>query len=191
MLSKIPKKLIMIVGPLVVGALLFFFVVPMIFGDAVSIQIGSAKPAGGEPTVVVVEKEANPIPYPLDERVLNLADPGGYRYLKVQVVLELEGGEIEIAAHSSGGGGGHGGGAAEETTPLQNAQKELTSVLEPVMPRVQDIMTSVLTSKSVSEVSTAAGKEAVKAELIEKLGPLFEEQHHPILAVYFSQFLIQ
>jgi flagellar protein FliL len=181
MLKRIPKKLIMIVGPLAFAAVLVVFVLPMVFGDAVSINIGSANPAATVAPVTEPEpEEVHGIPFPLDERVVNLADPGGYRYLKVELVLELRADDIKL------GDGGHGGGDA-----LTAAQTELTSSLGTMLPKVQDTVTTVLTSKTVADVSTAAGKDAVKAELLEKLGPLFEEHEHPLLAIYFQQFLIQ
>lgn len=189
MMKRIPKKLLMIVGPLVFVAALIFFVLPK-----VSIQIGSAQPvatetatdAGGE-HAAEVEEEKHGIPYPLAERVVNLADPGGYRYLKIEVVLDL----YAEAAESGGGGGGGGGHGGGETDALEVAQTELKKQLGPVLPQMQDIVTTILTSKTVAEVSTAEGKAAVKAELLEALAPLLEKHHQELLAIYFQQFLIQ
>lgn len=179
MLKRIPKKLLMIVGPLVCIAALYFLVLPK-----VNIQIGSAQPAatpivaegvGGEhaePTEVVEEKHGFPLPLP--ERVVNLADPGGYRYLKTELVLELNDENVKVGAEG-----------------VAAAQTELTNELATVMPQIQDIVTTVLTTKTVADVSTAAGKDLVKAELIEKLAPLLEEHEHELMAIYFQQFLIQ
>lgn len=194
MLKKVPKKLLMIVGPLLLAVVLVMVVLPKFFGTGLSIQIGSAEPAatattaGGETAAADDEHAAESedaadeetahetgVPFSLGDRVVNLSDPGGFRYLKVEIVLDLELEEVD-AAELSG----------EEIAHLQ---EELDAELTAIKPQIQDVVTSVLTARSVADVSTVAGKEAIKAELLERLNPLLHEQE--IIAVYFAQFLIQ
>jgi len=116
----------------------------------------------------------------LGERVVNLADPGGYRYLKAEVVVAVAVDQKTYEKLTAGGGGGHGGGGT--TDPLR-------AELEPVWPKIQDTLTMVLTSKTAAELSTPEGKEQLKAELAEKLQPAFGDYH--ITEVYLTQFVIQ
>ncbi len=118
----------------------------------------------------------------LGERVVNLADPGGYRYLKTEVVVEVA---VDAKTYeqltAASGGGGHGGGGSSGD-PLRAA-------LEHSWPKIQDTLTMVLTSKTVEDLSTPEGKEQLKAELKEKLQPAFGDYH--ITEVYLTQFVIQ
>ncbi|MFN3336190.1 MAG: flagellar basal body-associated protein FliL [Thermomicrobium sp.] len=117
----------------------------------------------------------------LGERVVNLADPGGYRYLKAEVVVEVTVDQKTYERLTAGGGGGHGGGGSG-TDPLR-------AELDHSWPKIQDTLTMVLTAKTVDELSTPEGKERLKAELAEKLQPAFGE--YQITAVYLTQFVIQ
>ncbi|MCM8746341.1 flagellar basal body-associated FliL family protein [Thermomicrobium sp. CFH 73360] len=117
----------------------------------------------------------------LGERVVNLADPGGYRYLKVEVVVEVAVDQKTYERLTAGGGGGHGSGGSG-TDPLR-------AELDHSWPKIQDTLTLVLTSKTVDELSTSEGKERLKAELAEKLQPAFGE--YQITEVYLTQFVIQ
>lgn len=176
--KKIKKLLPIIGGVLFMGALVFV-ILPKFFGGPLQINVGGAQAAA---TTVVqvktVEVPAQPdrgIPVTLGERVVNLADPGGFRYLKVEIVLGLseEGKDTSKLT-------------ADKITAEQT---RLGTELGPLKPQIQDVVTTVLTSKTVADLSTAEGKDAVKAELSEKLQPLLKDQK--IAGVYFAQFLIQ
>lgn len=118
----------------------------------------------------------------LGERVVNLADPGGYRYLKAEIVVEVAVDQKTYERlHSASGGGGHGGGSGN-TDPLRVE-------LEHSWPKIQDTLTMVLTSKTVDDVSTPEGKERLKAELAQQLQPAFGA--YQITDVYLTQFIIQ
>jgi len=118
----------------------------------------------------------------LGERIVNLADPGGYRYLKTEIVVEVA---VDQKTYerltAAGGGGGHGGGGGS-TDPLR-------AELEHSWPKIQDTLTMVLTSKTVDELATPEGKEHLKDELREKLQPAFGD--YKITEVYLTQFVIQ
>lgn len=121
------------------------------------------------------EQPKRGIPISLGERVVNLADPGGFRYLKAEVVVELA---VE-------------GVDPEKLNPeeLKREQEALSAEFQPWQPQIQDTLTMVLTSKTVADVSTPEGKEALKQELKDRLQPLFHD--HEIKAVYLAQFVIQ
>lgn len=110
---------------------------------------------------------------PLGAFVVNLADTGEMRYLKADVVLEIEGAEKKA--------GGHGGGG-EETDP-----------------RLRDAIIEVLSSRRFNELVTPEGKEKLKKDI---LAAVNEDSHGDKAAdkeahagkavdVYFNEFAMQ
>ena len=74
--------------------------------------------------------------------LVNLADPGGNRYLKLTLSIEL---------------------SKEKNFPAEVAAKE---------PRIKDIVVSVLASKMYDEISSTQGKVALKQELMRRLNTI-------------------
>ena len=97
----------------------------------------------------------------LGEFVVNLADSGEIRYLKTNVVLEVEG------MKAAGGEGGEGGADA----------------------KVRDAVIGVLSSKSFAEVSRPDGKDVLKKGIIKAVNERLEEGK--VVEVYFSDFAMQ
>jgi flagellar basal body-associated protein FliL len=123
------------------------------------------------------------VPYPLRERVVNLADKGGYRYLKVEIVLEVVvPGSKPGEKPPKSGGGGHGGGKSPQMAELEHEMSLLK-------PRFEDAITTVLTSKTAEELMTTEGKQRLRDELRAKLDHLSHDV--PVAGVYFTQFIIQ
>jgi flagellar FliL protein len=171
------KPLLFVGGGIVLVAVLAFFVAPKILGGSLHIQVGGGQTeaAATVPTQTPEPAELHGIPVTLGERVVNLADPGGFRYLKVEIVLDLASEDVDPSKMNA--------------AKLTEEQTKLGDELGGVKPQIQDIVTTVLTSKSVGDVSTTEGKEAMKAQLKEQLQPVVKD--HTIVAVYFAQFLIQ
>lgn len=149
-------------------------VLPKLAPGGISIHVGDAAPAEAATLVPTVGGDPG-VPVTLGERVVNLADPGGFRYLKTEIVLSL---------HSPGVIG-----PDLTTDELATEQALLNARLEPIKPQIQDVLTSVLTAKTVAEVTTPEGKEALRDELIERLQPLIRQNQ--ITGLYFAQFVIQ
>lgn len=154
-----------------IGALLY--VVPMVTGQSV-LSDGASAEAPVVETVVVSMPEKG-ITYSIGERVVNLADTGGFRYLKTEIVLEVI---VENANPDDLRG-----------EALAVAREELKIELEPLEPEMQDVITLLLSSKTVEDVSTPEGKSALKAELLDALGEVIGEER--LLDLYFTQFVIQ
>ena len=74
--------------------------------------------------------------------LVNLADPGGNRYLKLTLSIEL---------------------SKEKNFPAEVTAKE---------PRIKDIIVSVLASKVYDEISSTQGKVALKQELMRRLNTI-------------------
>lgn len=113
--------------------------------------------------------------YSTKERVVNLADTGGFRYLKTEIVLELE-----LPAKEAENLKGE---------AYKKRQEELAKEMAPLAPVIDDAITTVLTTKRSTELLTEAGKAALRDELRERLGPIFHE--HPLKGIYLAQFIIQ
>jgi flagellar FliL protein len=134
---------------------------------------GGVEATPAETAVVMLPEKG--VTHSLGERVVNLTDPGGFRYLKTEIVVEVL---VETVDPTELRG--------EE---LAAARLELQSELEPLEPEIQDVITLLLSSKSVDDVSTPEGKAALKAELLDALGAVVGEDR--LLDVYFTQFVIQ
>lgn len=172
-MKKHLRLILIVVGVVAVLGAVGVFALPRLLPGGVHVQVGDPAPAAAAAgTPVPVEAG---VPVTLGERIVNLADPGGFRYLKIEIVLSLS--EPGVNGSSLTG------------DKLTAAQAKLDVRMEPIKPQIQDILTSVLTAKTVAQVSTPEGKEQLRQELISRLQPLFTEQQ--IDGLYFAQFVIQ
>ena len=80
--------------------------------------------------------------YPFETFIVNLADAGGSRYLKVTLQLELDG------------------------------TKNLTEELDNRKPQLRDAILTVLSSKRYEEINSAQGKLILKKEIIRRVNNL-------------------
>jgi flagellar FliL protein len=126
---------------------------------------GAAPAAGGAPSGSVM--------YSLKERVFNLADPGGGRYIKLEVVIEFD---DPTAAGLKG-------------EAYLKRQEELARELAPVKPRLDDVLLTTVTSRTSAELLRPEGKEALRSELKTKFGQVVHEPK--VRDVFFAQFVIQ
>jgi|GEM_PF-1508320 flagellar FliL protein len=181
------KRLILMAVPLVlVLALAGGGVVFLVQSGGLRIEIGApgaeATAAVSEHAVVKSEAERNlelpyavGILYPTRERVVNLADSGAFRYLKIQVVLELA--EPKAKPEQLKG------------DAYKKKQDELAKDMAARSALIEDQLTTILTSKTSAQLMTPEGKAALRKEMMEKLRPLVGE--YKLLGVYFTQFIIQ
>lgn len=130
----------------------------------------SGQPASAQST----PEPERTIMFPTAERVVNLADTSPIRYVKVEVVLELK--VKDLPANLSG-------------EAYKKKVEELKADLAPVLPKINDTINLVLASKHAEELLKPQGKEALKAELKDKLNTAMHEPE--IINVYFNQFIIQ
>lgn len=115
------------------------------------------------------------IPYSMPERVVNLSDKTGFRYLKIQVTLEFADpnhrpGELKGDA-------------------LTQQESTLSQDLTPYDPQIEDFMITTLTSQTAAELLTTNGKEALRKELMDGLSARIPSP--TLKAVYFTEFVIQ
>ncbi len=119
----------------------------------------------------------------LGEFTVNLSDPDNRRYLKTSVAIEVS--KIpsdEAPAKKSGGHGGHGGG--------EPAVSPIEAEMAQYKPAIRDAIISALSSKTSSELSTTAGKELSKDEIIDSVDSIFGGERE-VIRVSFAQFIMQ
>jgi flagellar basal body-associated protein FliL len=118
-------------------------------------------------------READPGVAELEPFTLNLPDEGGDRHLRLTLHLVLD--RVEVARQLDGQG--------------------------LACTRLRDRILALLAAQSPAELTTSAGREALRAELVRTIGPLLEAppfvapgQEEPparVLGVYFTEFLVQ
>ncbi|MFN0070966.1 MAG: flagellar basal body-associated protein FliL [Chloroflexota bacterium] len=177
------KDIIKIVGFVVIGLLIgaggLFAAVQFLNLPIGNGAVAAEQDDGHKPAPKAGSKKPEPEVHgtivPLKERIVNLADPGILRYLKTTVVLEIYDPHPPAA-----GGGGHGAPKKGDTMPED---------LKTKAPLIEDHVTTLLTTKTTSELMTAQGKNALKTEIKTALNKALKDDR--ILAVYFTDFVIQ
>ena len=115
------------------------------------------------------------IMYELEPKVVNLAEPGGLRYLQASIVLEvlpLVGDYYEL-----------------EGEERALADEEFHGKIDAFRPIIDDLVMSILSSKTFNDISTIEGKQALKEQLTAALNKALG--YDGILNIYFTEFVIQ
>ncbi len=113
--------------------------------------------------------------YNLDTKVVNLAEPGGLRYLQTTIVLEFW---PSITGYATM--------LPEERTL---AEDEFKAKIDLLRPKIDDAVMTVLSSKTYDEISTIEGKDQLRQEITQAINKLFG--YDAIMNVYFTDFLVQ
>ena len=125
----------------------------------------------------------------LGDFILNLCDENQKKYLKVTVALEVSKKDTDFPEQTEEkGGGGHGGhGAAPAPVdPMEAIQKEMNQY----KPAIRDAVITNLSSKTSTELATAAGKELAKEQITNDVNAILGGERE-VLRVSFGQFIIQ
>ena len=136
-----------------------------------------------EPEIVVMTQPGQGIMVETGTKIVNLADPGGRRYLKTTIVLEVAPPPEVLAATAEAGQGG--GEAAAPNAALTAFNDEINQRI----PMINDTLTTLLSSKTFESIYTVEGKEALREEILRKLEERLPELH--VIAVYFTEFVVQ
>ncbi|GAB4558627.1 MAG: hypothetical protein Kow0047_03920 [Anaerolineae bacterium] len=184
------RKIFIVLG----AAALLLFGVGYLFMPGVpkpiQIQLQIAQPVPVEPTptpepefeegpvapVHHIVPKGNGIMFPLGERIVNLADPGGYRYLRTSIVLEFLPESAEFYRLP-----------AEERSVVEEEFKAKLTRQKAV---IDDTVISILSSKTFEDIFTMEGKERLKQEIMDTLNQRLGEGKY-IGAVYFTDFVVQ
>ena len=114
---------------------------------------------GGGMDMAVSNAEMGQI-YPIPAMNVNLADPTGITYLSVSLALEFD---------------------------PKNA--DLNAEIEAKMPRIEDMIITVLSSKAYEEISTSQGKINLKNEFLRRINSMLAKGR--LYNVYITSFVVQ
>lgn len=123
----------------------------------------------------------------LGDFILNLCDETQKKYLKVNVAIEVSQKETDFPAAEPAKSGGHGHGEAPVAAdPMEAIQKEMSQF----KPAIRDAVITNLSSKTSSELASAAGKELAKEQIANDINSILGGERE-VLRVSFGQFIIQ
>ncbi len=124
----------------------------------------------------------------LGDFILNLCDESQKKYLKVNVAIEVTKKDTDFSEAEPAKGGGHGGHgeAAAPVDPMEAIQKEMNQF----KPAIRDAVITNLSSKTSTELATAAGKELAKEQITNDINSILGGERE-VLRVSFGQFIIQ
>ncbi len=145
------------------------------------------------PTIVRIYEPGEGYMVDTGTKVVNLADPGGRRFLRATVVIELpplEDMDLPTATGTTekpaaAGGGGEEAGPSEEELRLE----AFNALMQKRLPIINDVINTLLTSKTFEEIYTVEGKEALRAEIRTELNRRIPDLG--VIAVYFTEFVVQ
>ncbi len=188
--QDLTKFLIMTIASIVIMFVVFAGVNYVVMENLISQKIGalnlSQEELGeGEGEEDEIQKG---IIVDLGDFILNLCDESQKKYLKVNVAIEVTKKDTdfpEVAPAKGGGHGGHGE-AAPAADPLEAIQKEMNQY----KPAIRDAVITNLSSKTSTELATAAGKELSKEQITNDINAILAGERE-VLRVSFGQFIIQ
>lgn len=124
----------------------------------------------------------------LGDFILNLCDESQKKYLKVNVAIEVTKKDTDFPEAEPAKGGGHGGHgeAAAPVDSMEAIQKEMNQF----KPAIRDAVITNLSSKTSTELATAAGKELAKEQITNDINSILGGERE-VLRVSFGQFIIQ
>ncbi|TAK21370.1 MAG: flagellar basal body-associated FliL family protein [Chloroflexota bacterium] len=129
------------------------------------------------------------------DRIVNLADPGGRRYLRFTIA-------IEFASHEEAKA------VAEDWTPLisyraardsylpvtggasKDPQKDFEIHMKRYVPAIEDAIGTVLSSKTYADLVSSEGKDAAKREIRDRVQSIVGDAEH-VTNIYFTEFVVQ
>ena len=117
-------------------------------------------------------------------KIVNLADPGGRRYLRATVALEvMPPTEVLEAMNATPAA------AAEGEAEADPILTEYNDEINALLPIINDTITTALSSKTFESIYTAEGKDLLREEIKEQLNTRLPELQ--VIAVYFTEFVVQ
>mgnify|MGYP006277496403 CR=1 FL=1 len=108
-------------------------------------------------------------------KIINLAEPSGRRYIRVNIVLEIYPSNPDYVNL--------------EHEAQNHYLEEFNQEIEDSLPIINDSLISELSSKTFEEVYTAEGKEKIREEIVTLLNEKLADHH--IMNVYFTEFVVQ
>lgn len=108
-------------------------------------------------------------------KIVNLAESGGKKFIRVTATLEFSYNKAEIEAMN------------EEEKAAEMAK--FTSDLNSKLPVIDDVIVTILSTKDYQSVYTSEGKELLRQEIMQAVNERLPEYH--VTYVYFKEFVMQ
>ena len=138
--------------------------VPLPFGPMAEARAAAEK---AKPPVTVM--------YPTKDRVVNLNDKSGTKYLKVALTLEFIDSKVKEPPKGEA---------------VKAQQEEFAKDMSGHSAIIDDVLVSTLSSKSSADLIKPEGKEALKTELIDRVNHALHDEEK-VVNVYFTSFIVQ
>ena len=138
----------------------------------------------------------------IKDRIVNLADPGGRRYLRFSVAIQFQ----PLTASNAGGPAAGGfqlmdylpeldGGAAQDQLVAEGGSgkdpdKEFQPLIKPYAGAIEDAVTAVLSAKTYDEVRSNEGKELAKREIKDRVQRIVGDKF-TVSEVFLTDFVVQ
>lgn len=173
------------VAALVLLAAGYFFVLPMLKGAPAAALDDEGEPVAAATTKKKPKKAHEPgLIYPMPERVLNLVGTAGApHYARIELAIEFEKSAVVKGAKAAAPAGKHAAGAADAS---------IDPALEHVVERkaqIDDLLVRIIGTKTVDEMTTTEGREALKQQLLDGVFALVSEPEPT--AVYIVRLIVQ
>lgn len=159
---------------------------------------GKATPKSGAKGATV-EHRFGPT-YIIKDRIVNLADPGGRRYMRFSVAIEFEPHAVTSAPPHQREVGGNQlvlyvpEEDSQELQPVAGGavdpDKQFQKDIKKYAPAMEDVVTTVLSSKTYDEIRSPEGKESAKKEIKARIQAVLGDAEH-VTNVYFTDFVVQ
>lgn len=108
-------------------------------------------------------------------KIINLAEPGGRRYIRITIVLEFSPTDPAFSKMT-----------AEEKNAYVTAFNDEIKGKQPI---IDDAIITIISTKTFDQLYTADGKEALRHEILDQLRKSLP--NYEILSIYFSEFVVE
>ncbi len=162
----------------------------MTVGETGHETTASSGHATGEegPTIIKIYEPGQGQMVDTGTKVVNLADPGGRRFLKATITIEVPPLDFFFEAEATATEAPAAEGEAAVATEDPRIA-EFNTLIENKMPIINDILNTLLTSKTFDQIYTVEGKEALREEIKKEINARLPELG--VIAVYFTEFVVQ
>lgn len=132
-------------------------------------------PTEPPPAVTVEIRAGQGLMVETGTKIVNLAEPSGRRYIKVNIVLEFAPTDLEYYTMGE-----------EEKIAYET---EFFAEIDTKMPVINDLLITELSSQTFESVYTADGKETLREQITDLLNTRLPE--YRVIFVYFTEFVVQ
>ncbi len=139
------------------------------------------------PEIIKIYKPGQGVMVETGTKIVNLADPGGRRYLKASITIEVAPPETTTETTTEAAASSHG--SSSETTTEDPVMTAFNEEMNKRLPIINDILTTMLSGQTFEEIYTVEGKEALRQEIMVQLNERMPDLG--VISVYFTEFVVQ